>query len=150
MFCSLCREEGETATPTGSATAAALGYAEPPPAKKEKERSRTKTECKRMVAAELLESGMTPSKVSAHLDCTPKFLRTVKRLMEEKREKELHLGKGKWAESRSLSVKGRPGRPRKRTPGMQGLIGCKVNLRLEPNSEFRPTVGGGILATRAK
>ena len=105
-------------TPLGSVTAAALGFAEPPPPKKQKVLPRTKTECKRVVAAELLESGMTPSQVSAHLDCTPKFLRTVRRLMEEKRQNELRIGKGKWAESRSLAVKGRPGRPRKRTPGL--------------------------------
>ena len=84
------REEVEAATPSGSATSAALGYADPPPVKKQKERPRTKTECKRVVAAELLESGMTPSQVSEHLDCTAKFLRTMKRLMEKKR-----LRKGK-------------------------------------------------------
>ena len=50
-------------TPLGSVTAAALGFAEPPPPKKQRVLPRTKTECKRVVAAELLESGMTASQV---------------------------------------------------------------------------------------
>ena len=100
--------------PSGVAAAQALGMMdEVTPPQKKKVHPRTKTECRRVVAAELLESGMTASQVSRQLDCTPKFLRTVKRLMEEKGK---DVKKGKWSESRSLAVKGGPGRPR--TPGL--------------------------------
>ena len=138
----MCRTTDATATRLGSTAARAMapiadsvlrvptvepapmpGPSAPP--KKKKPRALTKTELKRVEIRTLLltDPPTDMRQIAKQLDCDKRTILNVKRMLEEESQAEKCSAYDNA--KRSLIVKDRPGRPRKRTPGLpcKGLNG---------------------------